>query len=73
MAGEIITASKVAALLKINVRTVYRLARAGVIPGNRIRRMWRFTESEILGLVAGRREQQKDGNQPNRKRGIRTS
>ena len=48
---EIITPSQVAELLKIHVKTVYRLARDGVIAGNRIGRSWRFSKNHILGLV----------------------
>jgi len=48
---EIITASQVAAILKIHVKTVYRLAAEGVIPGNRIGGAWRFRRSTILDLV----------------------
>ncbi|TAJ77559.1 DNA-binding protein [bacterium] len=48
---EIITPSQVAELLKIHVKTVYRLAREGVIAGNRIGRSWRFSKSHILELL----------------------
>lgn len=50
---EVITPSQVAALLKIHVKTVYRLAEAGVIPGNKIGRNWRFSKKSILRLVSG--------------------
>ncbi|MFQ5851822.1 MAG: helix-turn-helix domain-containing protein [Candidatus Binatia bacterium] len=49
---EIITPSQVAALLQLNVRTVYRLAQRGLIPGNKIGRGWRFSKSDILDLVS---------------------
>ena len=39
---EIMTPSEVAALLKIHLKTVYKLAERGVIPGNRIGRSWRL-------------------------------
>lgn len=51
--GEVITPTQVAALLQIHVKTVYRLARQGVHPGRQIGRRWRFSKSEILGLVSG--------------------
>lgn len=51
---EIITPSQVAALLQIHVKTVYRLANEGVIPGNRIGRSWRFKKKDILNLVSHR-------------------
>jgi excisionase family DNA binding protein len=49
---EIMTPSEVAALLKIHLKTVYKLAEKGVIPGNRIGRSWRFSRSEVLELVS---------------------
>lgn len=48
---EIITPSQVAALLQVHVKTVYRLAEQGVIPGHKIGRRWRFSKKSILGLV----------------------
>ncbi|PYN01408.1 MAG: hypothetical protein DME07_13620 [Candidatus Rokuibacteriota bacterium] len=50
---EIITPSQVAALLQVHVKTVYRLAEQGVIPGHKIGRRWRFRRKSILDLVAG--------------------
>ncbi len=50
---EVITPSQVATLLKIHVKTVYRLAEAGTIPGSRIGRSWRFSKKTILKLVSG--------------------
>src|SRR4029077_17504232 len=49
---EIMTPSEVAALLKIHLKTVYKLAERGVIPGNRIGRSWRFIRSDVLELVS---------------------
>jgi len=48
---EIMTPSQVAELLKIHVKTVYKLAREGIIVGNRIGRSWRFSKSHILDLL----------------------
>lgn len=48
---EIITPSQVAELLKIHVKTVYKLARDGVIVGSRIGRGWRFSKSHILDML----------------------
>lgn len=53
---KIITAAELAALLQVHVRTVYRLAEKGVLPGNKIGRGWRFREAEILALVSNRRK-----------------
>jgi excisionase family DNA binding protein len=49
---EIITPSQVATLLQVHVKTVYRLAEQGVIPGHKIGRRWRFSRRRILDLVA---------------------
>jgi excisionase family DNA binding protein len=48
------TPSEVAALLKIHLKTVYKLAERGVIPGNRIGRSWRFSRSDVLELVTSK-------------------
>lgn len=53
---EIITPAQVAELLKIHVKTVYRLAREGVIAGNRIGRSWRFSKNHILDLLFNQQE-----------------
>ncbi|MFQ5852903.1 MAG: helix-turn-helix domain-containing protein [Candidatus Binatia bacterium] len=67
---EIITPSQVASLLQIHVRTVYRLAEEGVIPGNRIGRSWRFSKRDILHLVSGKqRRGSRGGNSPGHKKG----
>lgn len=54
---EIMTPSEVAALLKIHVKTVYKLAEKGVLPGNRIGRSWRFSKGDILKLVSDKQKQ----------------
>ncbi len=53
---EIITPIEVASLLRIHVKTVYRLAEQGLIPGKRIGRSWRFRKSSVLELIS--REEQ---------------
>ena len=49
---EIMTPSEVASLLKVHLKTVYKLAERGVIPGNRIGRSWRFSRGDVLELVS---------------------
>lgn len=49
---EIMTPTEVGELLKIHVKTVYKLAERGIIPGNRIGRSWRFSKSDILDQVS---------------------
>lgn len=49
---EIITAPQVAIILKVHVKTVYRLAKQGLIPGSRIGGSWRFSIKDVLELVS---------------------
>ncbi len=49
---EIITAEQVASMLQVHVRTVYRLARRGAIPGRKLGGGWRFSKGVILQLLA---------------------
>ncbi len=49
---EIITAEQVASMLQVHVRTVYRLARRGAIPGRKLGGGWRFSKAVILQLLA---------------------
>ena len=51
---EIMTPSEVASMLKIHLKTVYKLAEKGVIPGSRIGRSWRFSRSDVLELVSSK-------------------
>ncbi|HEX9879353.1 MAG TPA: helix-turn-helix domain-containing protein [Candidatus Binatia bacterium] len=53
---EIITAEQVASMLQVHVRTVYRLARRGAIPGKKLGGGWRFSKGVIMQLLA--REEQ---------------
>jgi excisionase family DNA binding protein len=48
----VITPTEVAGLLQIHVKTVYRLARRGILPGRQIGRRWRFSRTEILALLS---------------------
>ena len=59
---EIITALQVAEILKIHVKTVYRLSEGGVIPGNKIGGTWRFRKSNILDMVPDNRSEGSSGN-----------
>jgi excisionase family DNA binding protein len=49
----------VAALLKINEKTAYKLAAKGAIPGFKVGGSWRFDQSEIESWI--RRESGKHG------------
>jgi excisionase family DNA binding protein len=48
---EILTANQVADLLQIHPRTVYKLVRQGLLPGTKFGGGWRFSKTEILGMV----------------------
>ena len=60
---QIMTPSEVASLLKIHLKTVYKLAEKGVIPGNRIGRSWRFSRSDVLELVSTKSMSLGDGDE----------
>ena len=49
---EILTASQVAAFLQVHLRTVYKLARTGSIPGRKFGGGWRFSKHEIFRMIA---------------------
>lgn len=48
----ILTPAQVASLLQIHVKTVYRLADEGIIPGTKIGRSWRFNKDGILAILS---------------------
>lgn len=54
--AEILTASQVATLLQVGLRTVYKLAQKGSIPARKFGGGWRFSKTEILKMV-GRSEE----------------
>jgi len=53
MNSEVLTVQEVANYLRIDIRTVYRLAKRGDIPCIKIGRQWRFNRDDIKGLVSG--------------------
>jgi excisionase family DNA binding protein len=60
---ELLTASQVADLLQVHLRTVYKLVRQGSIPGRKFGGGWRFSRSEILRMV-GAEVQESAGERP---------
>lgn len=48
MPEAFLTASEVAAFLKLKVDTVYILAQQGKLPGTKVGGQWRFMESHII-------------------------
>ncbi len=51
MSPEILTASEVAKLLRVNKKTVYEAFAAGELPGMRIGNRLRFHRDEVLRLL----------------------
>lgn len=49
---ELLTASQVADLLQVHLRTVYKLVRQGNIPGRKFGGGWRFSKNEIMKMLA---------------------
>jgi len=47
---EILTARQTADLLQVHVRTLYRLARRGAIPGIKLGG-WRFSKALVIRLI----------------------
>jgi len=44
---EIITPREAAEYLNLNVRTIYRLAKNGKLPGHKVGRSWRFSKDAL--------------------------
>lgn len=47
MANDILTVKEVADYLKVNERTIYRLATNGDLPAFRVGSSWRFRQNQI--------------------------
>ena len=47
MNDQVLTVKEVAEYLKVNDRTVYRMATAGKIPAFKVGSSWRFKQTEI--------------------------
>src|SRR5215510_9348336 len=56
-----LTTDDVLAYLQVNLRTIYRLVKAGKIPAVRVGRQWRFRKKDIDAWLAGRRGGGKPG------------
>ena len=52
---EIMTPREAAAYLSVHVRTIYRLAKQGEIPGRKIGGSWRFKKDTLDFWLSGRR------------------
>lgn len=60
MSDEILTIKEVAEFLKVNERTVYRLAAAKKIPAFKVGNAWRFKKIEIDAWIAEQSSQGMD-------------
>ena len=52
MSDPILTIKDVAEYLKVNERTIYRLAASGELPGFKVGNSWRFKRSELEQYIA---------------------
>src|ERR1044072_6630704 len=50
-----LTTEEVLEYLQVNLRTVYRLIKAGKIPAVRVGRQWRFRKTDIVAWLNGQR------------------
>jgi excisionase family DNA binding protein len=60
MPNDILTVKEVAEYLKVNERTIYRLATNGELPAFRVGASWRFRLNEIDNWIT---EQSKQGSE----------
>jgi len=54
-AGDVLTIQEISIYLKVPISTLYKLAREGKIPANKIGRHWRFHKQSIDRWLAGER------------------
>lgn len=47
MVSDFLTAKEVAEYLKVDIMTIYRLAKEGRVPASKIGHLWRFKRTEI--------------------------
>lgn len=57
MDSEVLTIKEVAEYLKVNERTIYRLAASNDLPGFRVGNAWRFKRSDLDTWVLKQTEQ----------------
>lgn len=62
MTDEILTIKEVAAYLKLNEKTAYRLVLDGKIPGFKVGGSWRFREQDIRDWVDAQTDAKKQAN-----------
>lgn len=65
MSDPILTIKDVADYLKVNERTIYRLAASGELPGFKVGNSWRFKQSELEQYIAAQHNRTNVG-EPNK-------
>lgn len=60
---EILTPREAAEYLNVHVRTIYRLAKAGGIPGRKVGGSWRFVKEALDKWLLGRGNLSSDENE----------
>ncbi len=61
--NDILTVKEVAQYLKVNERTIYRLATKGEIPAFRVGNSWRFKINEIENWMSEQSQKNSSGNE----------
>jgi excisionase family DNA binding protein len=56
---EILTPKEAALYLNVNVRTIYRLAKNGRLPGRKLGGSWRFNKTTLDEWLSGRMGREK--------------
>lgn len=60
MTDIILTIKEVAQYLKVNERTIYRLAASGDIPAFKVGNSWRFKQTDLEEWIAQQRNRKDD-------------
>ena len=58
MSDEILEAKEVAAMLKVSVRSITRLAEKGELVGFKVGDLWRFQRSDIEAYIEAQKRRQ---------------
>ncbi|MES9903988.1 MAG: helix-turn-helix domain-containing protein [Sedimenticola sp.] len=61
MSNQVLTVKEVAEYLKVNDRTVYRMAASGKIPAFKVGASWRFKLQELEAWIASQHNQNELG------------
>jgi excisionase family DNA binding protein len=52
--ADVLTADEAARYLRVSLKTLYRLAGAGRIPGQKVGRAWRFRQADLVAFLQER-------------------